>query len=76
MNQILDYSPNKNSGGNSSRTDKIVRVFAVFLILFAVYAIINIFCFRLEYRQSEFVSTKTFLAYWHYDSMINLACIL
>lgn len=36
MNQILDYSPNKNSGGNSSRTDKIVRVFAVFLILFAV----------------------------------------
>ena len=36
MNQILDYSPNKNSGGNSSRTDKIVRVFAVFLILFAL----------------------------------------
>ncbi len=36
MNQILDYSPNKNSGGNSSRTDKIVRVFAVLLILFAI----------------------------------------
>ena len=36
MNQILDYSPNKNSGGNSSRTDKIVRFFAVLLILFAI----------------------------------------
>ena len=36
MNQILDYSPNKNSGGNSSRSDKIVRIFALFLILFAI----------------------------------------
>ena len=36
MNQILDYSPNKNSSGNSSRTDKIVRVFAILLILFAI----------------------------------------
>lgn len=36
MNQILEYSPNKNSGGGSSGSDKIVRVFAVLLILFAL----------------------------------------
>lgn len=36
MNQILDYNPNKSSGGKSSGSDKIVRVFAVILIIFAV----------------------------------------
>ena len=36
MNQILDYNPNKSSGGGSSGSDKIVRVFAVFMILFAL----------------------------------------
>ncbi len=36
MNQILDYNPNKSSGGNSSNSDKIVRVFAVILIIFAL----------------------------------------
>lgn len=36
MNQILDYNPNKNSGGGSSGSDKVVRVFAVMLILFAI----------------------------------------
>ena len=36
MNQILDYSPNKNSGGQLSKSDKIVRVFAVLLIIFAL----------------------------------------
>ena len=36
MNQILDYNPNKSSGGGSSGSDKIVRVFAVILIIFAV----------------------------------------
>lgn len=36
MNQILDYNPNKSSNGNSSNSDKIVRVFAVILIIFAL----------------------------------------
>lgn len=36
MNQILEYSPNKNSGGGSSGSDKIVRIFALILIVFAL----------------------------------------
>lgn len=36
MNQILDYNPNKQSGGSSSGSDKIVRVFAIFLVVFAI----------------------------------------
>lgn len=37
MNQILDYNPNKNSGsGKSSSSDKIVRIFAVILVIFAL----------------------------------------
>ena len=36
MNQILDYNPNKSSGNNSAKSDKVVRVFAIFLALFAV----------------------------------------
>lgn len=36
MNQILDYNPNKNSGGSSSGSDKLVRIFAVLLIFFAI----------------------------------------
>ena len=36
MNQILDYNPNKQSGGSSSGSDKIVRVFAIFLVIFAI----------------------------------------
>lgn len=37
MNQILDYSPIKNTGGGpSSGSDKIVRVFAVILAIFAI----------------------------------------
>jgi hypothetical protein len=36
MNQILDYNPNKSSGGKTSGSDKVVRVFAVILIIFAV----------------------------------------
>lgn len=36
MNQILDYNPNKQSGGGSSGSDKVVRVFAVLLVLFAI----------------------------------------
>lgn len=36
MNQILDYNPNKNSGGGASGSDKIVRVFAVILAIFAI----------------------------------------
>lgn len=37
MNQILDYNPNKSSGsGKSSSSDKIVRVFAVILVIFAL----------------------------------------
>lgn len=36
MNQILDYNPNKKSGGSSSSSDKIVRVFAVLLVIFSI----------------------------------------
>lgn len=37
MNQILDYNPNKSSGsGSSSGSDKVVRVFAVILVIFAL----------------------------------------
>lgn len=37
MNQILDYNPNKSSGsGKPSGSDKIVRVFAVILVIFAL----------------------------------------
>ncbi len=36
MNQILDYNPNKSSGGGTSGSDKIVRVFAILLIIFAI----------------------------------------
>ena len=36
MNQILDYNPNKSSSGGSSGSDKVVRVFAICLAVFAV----------------------------------------
>ena len=36
MNQILDYDPNKKTGGSSSGSDKIVRVFAILLVVFAI----------------------------------------
>lgn len=36
MNQILDYNPNKSSGGGTSGSDKVVRVFAVILAIFAI----------------------------------------
>ncbi len=42
MNQILDYTPNgsKRSGGNKNiNSDKIVRVLAIFLLIFAVLLI-------------------------------------
>lgn len=36
MNQILDYNPNKSSGGGSSGSDKVTRFFALILICFAI----------------------------------------
>ena len=36
MNQILDYNPNNKSGGSSSGSDKVVRVFAVLLVMFSI----------------------------------------
>lgn len=36
MNQILDYNPNKSSGGKPSGSDTIVRVFAVLIACFAI----------------------------------------
>ena len=36
MNQILDFDPNKKSGGSSSGSDKVVRVFAILLVIFAI----------------------------------------
>lgn len=41
MNQILDYDPNKKSGGTSSGSDKIVRVFAVLLVIFAIGLLVS-----------------------------------
>lgn len=41
MNQILDYNPSKKSGGTSSGSDKVVRVFAVLLVLFALGLLIS-----------------------------------
>ena len=36
MNQILDYNPNKSSGGGTSGSDKVTRVFALILICFSI----------------------------------------
>lgn len=36
MNQILDYTPNKGPGKSSSGSDKVVRVFAILLVVFAI----------------------------------------
>lgn len=41
MNQILDYDPNKKSGGTSSGSDKVVRVFAILLVLFAIGLLVS-----------------------------------
>lgn len=41
MNQILDYNPNKSSGGGSSGSDKVVRVFAAILAVFAICLLIG-----------------------------------
>ncbi len=40
MNQILDYNPNKTPRGSSSGSDKIVRVFAIILAIFAICLLI------------------------------------
>ena len=40
MNQILDYNPNKSSGGGSSGSDKVTRVFALILICFAICLVV------------------------------------
>ena len=41
MNQILDYNPNKSSGGGSSGSDKVVRVFAILLACFAICLLVG-----------------------------------
>ena len=41
MNQILDYDPNKKSGGSSSGSDKVVRIFALLLVVFAIGLLIS-----------------------------------
>lgn len=42
MNQILDYNPNKgSSGGGSSKSDKIVRVFAILMGIFGLFLLGN-----------------------------------
>lgn len=41
MNQILDYNPNKSSGGGTSGSDKIVRVFAALLACFAICLLVG-----------------------------------
>ena len=42
MNQILDYNPNKgSSGGGNSKSDKIVRVFAVLMGVFGLFLLGN-----------------------------------
>lgn len=39
MNQILDYNPNNRSGNQGGGSDKIIRVFAIILIIFAIVLI-------------------------------------
>lgn len=63
MNQILDYNPSKNTGkGSSSGSDKVVRVFAIILALFAI-ALLGIGGFTLlknrETINDEPVATDT-----------------
>lgn len=41
MNQILDYNPNKSSGGGTSGSDKVVRVFAIILAIFAICLLVG-----------------------------------
>ena len=42
MNQILDYNPNKSSGGGkTSSSDKVVRVFAVLMFIFGLFLLGN-----------------------------------
>lgn len=36
MNQILDYTPNKNSKKSSNSSDTVVRVFAIILVIFSL----------------------------------------
>ncbi len=36
MNQILDYTPNKNSNKSSNSSDTVVRVFAIILVIFSL----------------------------------------
>lgn len=41
MNQILDYNPNKSSGGGgSSKSDNVVRIFAILLAIFAIVLVV------------------------------------
>ncbi len=41
MNQILDYNPNKTSGGGkTAKSDVVVRVFAILLALFAIVLLV------------------------------------
>lgn len=53
MNQILDYNPNKGSGGKSSGSDNLVRVFAFFLIIFAIGLIVVASVSLLKNRKQE-----------------------
>lgn len=39
MNQILDYNPNSRPGNQGGGSDKVVRVFAIILIIFAIVLI-------------------------------------
>ena len=57
MNQILDYNPNSKSSKPSGGSDKIVRVFAVILIIFAI-ALISIVVYGRVSNQKE-VETLT-----------------
>lgn len=57
MNQILDYNPNKKSG-KSSGSDKIVRVFAIILIVFAL-CLVGSGAYGIYKRNQESKTTDT-----------------
>ncbi len=52
MNQILDYNPNSKSSKKGGGSDKVVRVFAIMLILFAI-ALISIVVYGRVSNQKE-----------------------
>lgn len=60
MNQIIEHTPSKGSSGNSPKTDKIVRVFFVLMILFAICIIgVGAYSIIKNKQKEETIATNT-----------------